>query len=85
LDRGGNRQLNLALYRLAVNKARLDPVTAAYLRRKQAEGKPRMEALRCLRRYLARRVYRLLATPAQPAAVDRRSQLATVPCAAIAA
>ena len=78
LDRGGNRQLNLALHRLAVNTARLDPVTAAYLRRKQAEGKSRMEALRCLKRYLARRVYRLLATPAAGSVIDCRSPLATV-------
>jgi len=60
LDRGGNRQLNLALHRLAVNKGRLDPTTAQYLERKQAEGKSRMEALRCLKRHLARRVWHLL-------------------------
>lgn len=60
LDRGGNRQLNCALHRLAVSKARLDPQTAAYLARKQAEGKSRREALRCLKRHLARRVWRLL-------------------------
>jgi len=60
LDRGGNRQLNCALHRLAVSKARLDPETAAYLARKQAEGKSRREALRCLKRHLARRVWRLL-------------------------
>jgi transposase len=60
LDRGGNRQLNCALHRLAVSKARLDPQTAAYLARKQAEGKSRRDALRCLKRHLARRVYRLL-------------------------
>jgi transposase len=63
LDRGGNRQLNLALHRLAVNKGRLDPETAAYLERKQAEGKSRMEALRCLKRHLARRVWQLLRAP----------------------
>lgn len=63
LDRGGNRQLNCALHRLAVNKGRLDPDTAAYLARKQAEGKSRMEALRCLKRHLARRVWHLLTQP----------------------
>ncbi|HEV8453101.1 MAG TPA: IS110 family transposase [Gaiellales bacterium] len=63
LDRGGNRQLNLALHRFAVNRARRDPATAAYLARKQAEGKTRMEALRCLKRHLARRVWHLLHTP----------------------
>jgi transposase len=66
LDRGGNRQLNCALHRLAVAKARLDPQTAAYLARKQAEGKSRREALRCLKRHLARRVWRLLQPGAAP-------------------
>jgi transposase len=66
LDRGGNRQLNCALHRLAVSKARRDPATAAYLARKQAEGKSRREALRCLKRHLARRVWRLLQPPEQP-------------------
>jgi transposase len=66
LDRGGNRQLNCALHRLAVTKGRLDPQTSAYLARKQADGKTRREALRCLKRYLARRVWRLLQTTATP-------------------
>src|SRR4051794_7757116 len=78
LDRGGNRQLNCALHRLAVSKGRLDPETAAYLARKQAEGKSRREALRCLKRHLARRVWRLLrqphaAAPAPTATSARRS------------
>ncbi|MEY2441636.1 MAG: transposase [bacterium] len=63
LDRGGNRQLNCALHRLAVTKVRLDPATAAYVARKRAEGKSRREALRCLKRHLARRVWRLLQPP----------------------
>jgi transposase len=63
LDRGGNRQLNCALHRLAVNKGRWDPDSAAYLARKQAEGKSRMEALRCFKRHLARRVWHLLNQP----------------------
>jgi transposase len=66
LDRGGNRQLNCALHRLAITKGRLDPDTAAYLARKQAEGKSRREALRCLKRHLARRIWRLLQPPAAP-------------------
>jgi transposase len=63
LDRGGNRQLNCALHRLAVNKGNWDPDAAAYLARKQAEGKSRKEALRCLKRHLARRVWKLLRSP----------------------
>jgi transposase len=66
LDRGGNRQLNCALHRLAVTKGRLDPDTAAYLARKQAQGKGRREAIRCLKRHLARRIWRLLQPPADP-------------------
>jgi transposase len=64
LDRGGNRQLNCALHRLAINKATWDPQAAAYLARKQAEGKSRKEALRCLKRHLARRVWQHLRAPA---------------------
>ena len=60
LDRGGNRQLNCALHRLAVTKGRMDPETAAYLARKQADGKTRREAIRCLKRHLTRRVWHLL-------------------------
>jgi transposase len=65
LDRGGNRQLNLALHRFAVNRARHDPATAAYLARKQAQGMNRMEALRCLKRYLVRLVWHRLTDPAR--------------------
>ena len=91
LDRGGNRQINCALHRLAITKARLDPDTAAYLARKQAEGKTRREALRCLKRHLARRVWRLLQTPEplrtnggcrQPAPPRRPSRSTATPLAA---
>ena len=60
LDRGGNRQLNCALHRIAITQARMHPPARAYLERKQAEGKSRREALRCLKRQLARTVYTTL-------------------------
>jgi transposase len=60
LDRGGNRQLNCALHRIAITQARLHPPARAYLERKQSEGKSRREALRCLKRQLARTVYTTL-------------------------
>jgi transposase len=60
LNRKGNRQLNCALHRIAVTQARMHPAARAYLERKQAEGKSRREALRCLKRHLARIVYRTL-------------------------
>jgi transposase len=60
LDRGGNRQLNCALHRIAITQARVHPPARAYLERKQREGKSRREALRCLKRQLARTVYTTL-------------------------
>jgi transposase len=65
LDRGGNRQLNAALYRIAITQARYYAPAREYLERKRSEGKSRREALRCLKRLLARAVYNTLkATPA---------------------
>jgi transposase len=60
LDRGGNRQINTAIHRVAVTRARCHPETRAYLDRKRAEGKSTKEAIRCLKRHLARRVWHLL-------------------------
>ncbi len=60
LNRSGNRQLNCALHRIAVNQGRWHSPAKAYLARKEAEGKSRKEALRCLKRHLARTIYRLL-------------------------
>jgi transposase len=57
LDRGGNRQLNAALYRIAITQARHHPDARPYLERKRSEGKSRREALRCLKRLLARVVF----------------------------
>ncbi len=65
LDRGGNRQLNCALYRIAITQARYHPEARAYLERKQAEGKSRREAIRCLKRILIRVIFNTLkASPA---------------------
>ena len=52
LDRGGNRQLNAALYRIAITQARYHAPAREYLDRKRAEGKSRREAIRCLKRLL---------------------------------
>ena len=63
LDRGGNRKLNCAFHRLAVTQGRIHPQARDYLTRKQAEGRTRMDALRCLKRHLVRRVFNLLTQP----------------------
>ena len=62
LDRGGNRQLNCALHRIAVTQGRVHAPARAYLERKQNEGKTRREAIRCLKRQLARTIYTTLNT-----------------------
>jgi transposase len=65
LDRGGNRQLNCALHRIAITQARMHPAARDYLARKKAEGKSNREALRCLKRQLARTIFNTLkANPA---------------------
>jgi transposase len=71
LDRGGDRQLNHALHVIAITRARHDPATQAYLERKQAEGKTKKGALRCLKRHLARRFHHLLSLPAAPPQPNR--------------
>jgi transposase len=60
LDRGGNRQLNAALYRIAITQARYHAPARDYLERKRAEGKSRREAIRCLKRLLIRAVFQSL-------------------------
>lgn len=63
LDRGGNRKLNCAFHRMAVTQGRLHADARDYLARKQDEGRTRMDALRCLKRHLVRRVFILLSRP----------------------
>jgi transposase len=63
LNRGGDRQLNHALHIIAITRAQRDPQTKAYLARKEAQGKTKKGAVRCLKRYLARYFYGLLAEP----------------------
>jgi transposase len=60
LDRGGDRKLNRALHMILVTRRRTHPPTIAYIERRIQEGKTRREAIRCLKRYLARNLYRLL-------------------------
>jgi transposase len=59
LNRGGNRRLNAILYRIALTQARSSPQAQAYLTRRKAEGKTWREAIRALKRYLIRAIWRL--------------------------
>ena len=63
LDQGGNRQINAALHRVIVTRARCHHATQDDIARRRAEGKTTREAIRCLKRYLARHVWRLLQPP----------------------
>jgi transposase len=60
LNRGGNRQLNRALHTIALSQACHHPPAKAFIERKRAEGRTWREALRSLKRHLARVVFRLL-------------------------
>jgi transposase len=60
LDRGGDRKLNHVLHQIVVSRRKHDPRTIAYIERRRSEGKTDREAVRCLKRYLARHLYRLL-------------------------
>jgi hypothetical protein len=70
LDHGGDRQLNAALHRIALVQSIGYPPAKEYLARKQSEAMNRRRAMRCLKRYLARRVWQLLKTA--PPARQRR-------------
>ena len=65
LDQGGNRQINAALHRVIITRVRCHAPTRDYIKRRRSEGKSTREAIRCLKRYLARRVWHLL-QPAGP-------------------
>jgi transposase len=60
LNRGGNRDANRALYLLVIGRLGWDARTRAYAERRTREGKTKAEIIRCLKRYIAREIYRAL-------------------------
>jgi transposase len=60
LNRGGDRQANSALYTIVITRLRWDQRTNDYVDRRVTEGKTRREAIRCLKRYVARELYQLI-------------------------
>jgi transposase len=64
LNRGGNRDANRALHSICVVRMGRDRRTQAYMARRTAEGKSKREVMRCLKRYVAREVYRVLVSSA---------------------
>ncbi|MGW3174461.1 IS110 family transposase [Streptomyces sp. NPDC001153] len=59
-NRGGDPQAKAALYRIVLSRLRWDDRSQDYLRRRLTEGKARREIIRCLKRYVAREIYRLI-------------------------
>ena len=60
LNRSGDRQLNRALHNIALSRLRFDPTTRAYATRRRAEAKTDLDIRRCLKRYIARQLFRQL-------------------------
>jgi transposase len=63
LDRGGNRQLNAAVHRMAITQMRAYPPARDYIDRRISEGKTKREALRCLKRHLINTIYNTMNNP----------------------
>jgi transposase len=82
LNRAGDRQLNCALHTIVLTRLQHDPATRAYAARRLAEGKTPREIKRCLKRYIARRLFRILeATGPHPSAPRRPPRSRTIgPC-----
>ncbi len=66
LNRGGNRQTNAALHRIAITQIRIHPDAQAFIQRRLETGSTKREALRLLKRKLANVAYRTLRTDTQP-------------------
>ncbi len=61
LNRGGDRQLNRALHSIAKTRMERDPDTQPYVERRTREGLSKRRIRRCLKRYIARQIFRTLA------------------------
>jgi transposase len=66
LNRGGNRQANAALYRVVIVRMRGHQPTLDYVRRRTAQGKSKSEIIRCLKRYVARKIFGYLCVKRAP-------------------
>jgi transposase len=76
LNRGGDRQLNQALHNVILVRMRFDEETKAYVDKRTQEGKNKRETMRCLKRYLARKIHRTLTTEHATHAKDNTGTIA---------
>lgn len=83
LNRGGNRDANRALHLICVVRMKYDQRTKHYVARRTAEGKSKREIIRCLKRYVAREIYRVLVSggspspPTAPSPIESRPKVVT--------
>ncbi|WP_152361780.1 IS110 family transposase [Microlunatus speluncae] len=66
LNRGGDRAANSALYLIVITRLRWCPRTRDYVTRRTTEGLSKRDIIRCLKRYIARDVYKIITQPRQP-------------------
>lgn len=71
LNCGCDRAANNALHIIAIGRLRTDPRSQAYVARRITEGHSKLEAIRCLKRYIAREVYALIRQRAREIAQTR--------------
>ena len=76
LNRGGNRQINVALHRIAITQMQRPGPAQAYIARRRAAGSTKTEALRSLRRFISDEVYRRMRTDAHLSAATPTAVLA---------
>jgi transposase len=72
LCRGGDRQANRALHAIALTRMSHDPRTRAYVERRTTEGLSKKDIMRCLKRYIANEIHRIITTP-RPAQTDPKT------------
>lgn len=70
LNRGGDRQANAALHRIALVRMSSEDRTRRYIAKKRAEGHSTREAMRCVKRYIANEIYTLITKPTEVPQVD---------------
>ena len=69
LNRGGDRQLNKAIYTIALIRMNRDPVTRDYVAKRTSQGRTKKEIIRSLKRYISRQIYRHLMSDQPPLAM----------------
>ena len=75
LSRGGDRNANKALHHVVLVRMGSDPRTKEYVAKRTLEGKGKREIMRCLKRYVARELYRQIMNPVPaPSIADLRPQ-----------